>query len=325
MWGLFIGVAACAVAALVGVVLRRGPSERRAPDFRVIERSGKPLTKRDLRGEVWVADFVFARCPTACPMMNSVAFELRKRVPALKVLTFSVDPTHDTPEFLNTWVGNMGLAQEGWYWGSGLSEEGMQAVAKGFLQAAGRDEKHAVVHSERFVLVDRYGRIREVFTVLDPETFLKDPTAVDRMEAAARPLFAEPTFPLRLPKINAGLNAMSGVCLLIGLGFIKRKRIGIHKAFMLSALGISTLFLVSYLTAHKYLGSTPYEGGARPLYLGILLSHTILAALIVPLAGITLYKAFSGQIERHRGWAKWTFPLWLYVSVTGVVIYFMLY
>ena len=139
--------------------------------------------------------------------------------------------------------------------------------------------------------------IREVFTVLDPETFAKDPTAVDRMETAARPLFAEPAFPLKLPKINAGLNAMSGVCLLIGLGFIKRKRIGVHKVFMLAALGISTLFLVSYLTAHKFLGSTPYQGGLRPLYLSILLSHTVLAALIVPLAGITLYKAFSGQIE----------------------------
>jgi protein SCO1/2/putative membrane protein len=325
MWALFIGAAACAVAALVGVVLRRGPDYPRAPEFRVIERSGKPLTKRDLRGQVWVADFVFARCPTACPVMNSVAYELRKRLPELKVVTFSVDPAHDTPEFLNKWVGDMGLAQEGWYWGSGLSEEGMQAVAKGFLQAAGRDEKHAVVHSERFVVVDRFGRIRDVHQVLDPETFAKDPSAVDRLAAAAAPLLREPTFPLKLPKVNAALNALSGVCLLAGLGFIKRKRIGVHKAFMLAALSISTLFLLSYLTAHKFLGSTPYAGGLRPLYLGILLSHTVLAAVIVPLAGITVYQAFSNQIDRHRGWAKWTFPLWLYVSVTGVVIYFMLY
>ena len=324
MWGLFIAAAACAVAALVGVVLRRGPSERRAPDFRVIERSGKPLTKLDLRGEVWVADFVFTRCPTACPVMNSVAFDLRKRLPALKVVTFSVDPEHDTPEVLRKWVEDMRLAQDGWYWGSGLSEAGMQAVAQGFFQAAGRDEKHAIVHSERFMLVDRFGRVRGDFVVLDPD-FKKDPTAVDRLEAAARPLLAEPAFPLKLPRINAALNAMSGICLLIGLGFIKRKRIGVHKGFMLAALGISTLFLVSYLTAHKFLGSTPYQGSLRPLYLAILLSHTVLAAVIVPLAGITLYKAFSGQIERHRGWAKWTFPLWLYVSVTGVVIYFMLY
>jgi protein SCO1/2/putative membrane protein len=273
---------------------------------------------------VWVADFVFARCPTACPAMNSVAFDLRKRLPELKVVTFSVDPDHDTPDFLRKWVGDMGLSQEGWYWGSGLSEEGMQAVAKGFLQAAAR-EQGKVVHSERFVLVDRFGRIRQTFTVLDPETFLKDPTAVDRMEAAARAVMAEPAFPLRLPKVNAGLNAMSGICLLVGLGFIKRKRMDLHKACMLSALALSTLFLVSYLTAHKFLGSTPYQGGLRPLYFSILLSHTILAAIIVPLAGITVFQAFTGRFERHRGWARWTFPLWLYVSVTGVVIYFMLY
>src|SRR5688572_29311040 len=218
MWALFIGVAACAVAALVGVVLRRGSSERRAPDFRVTERSGKPLTKRDLRGEVWVANFVFARCPTACPVMNSVAFELRKRLPALKVVTFSVDPDHDTPDFLRKWVGDMGLDQDGWYWGSGLSEAEMQAVAQGFLQSASREEGK-ILHSERFVMVDRFGRIRHTFTVLDPD-FIKDPTAVDRLEAAARPLLAEPAFALKLPKINAALNAMSGICLLIGLGFI---------------------------------------------------------------------------------------------------------
>lgn len=324
MWGLFIVAAACAVAALVGVVLRRGPTYPRAPEFRVVERSGKPLAKRDLRGQVWVADFVFARCPTACPRMNSVAYELRKRVPELKVVTFSVDPTHDTPEFLNTWVGNMGLAQDGWYWGTGLSEAEMQAVAQGFLQSAGR-EGQQVVHSERFVLVDRYGRIRDVFSVLNPETFEKDATAVERMAAAAAPLLKEPSFPIKLPKLNAALNAMSGVLLLVGLGFIKGKRIGAHKACMLGALGVSTLFLVSYLTAHKFLGSTPYVGGLRPLYLAILLSHTVLAAVIVPLAGITVWKAFAGQFERHRGWAKWTFPAWLYVSVTGVVIYFMLY
>ena len=121
MWGLFIAVAACAVAALVGAVLRRGPTLRRAPEFRVIERSGKPLERRDLLGDVWVADFVFARCPTACPAMNSAVFELRKKLTELKVVTFTVDPEHDTPAFLNEWVKAMGLAQEGWFWGSGLA------------------------------------------------------------------------------------------------------------------------------------------------------------------------------------------------------------
>jgi uncharacterized membrane protein YozB (DUF420 family) len=163
------------------------------------------------------------------------------------------------------------------------------------------------------------------FSILDPGTFLRHPDALPPIEAEARKLLAQPRWPLRLPKVNAALNALSGVCLLTGLGFIKRKRIATHKAFMLAALGISSLFLVSYLTAHKFLGSTPYLGAFRPLYLALLLSHTVLAAVIVPLAGITVYQAFSGKFDVHRRWAKWTFPLWLYVSVTGVVIYFLLY
>jgi putative membrane protein len=96
---------------------------------------------------------------------------------------------------------------------------------------------------------------------------------------------------------------------------------------MLGALVVSTLFLASYLTAHYYLGSTKYtgEGPMRTVYFAILLSHTILAALIVPLAGVTVYRAFQGTFDRHKAVARWTLPLWLYVSVTGVVIYFMLY
>jgi protein SCO1 len=326
MWGLFIGVAACAVAALVGSVLRRGPSLRRAPEFRVTERSGAPLERRDLLGQVWVADFVFARCPTACPAMNSAVVELRKRVPELKVVTFTVDPEHDTPAYLKTWVETMGLAQEGWFWGSGRSENEMQEIAAGFLQSAGR-EGTQVVHSERFVVVDRFGRLHEAVSMLDPETFGRDPEALSRVEAAARRLLAQPRWVLKLPQVNAGLNGTSAALLLLGLALIKGKRIGLHKACMLGALGISALFLVSYLSAHHFLGSTPYrgQGGLRGVYFSILLSHTVLAAVIVPLAGVTVFQAFSGQIERHRGWAKWTFPLWLYVSVTGVVIYFMLY
>jgi protein SCO1/2 len=324
MWGLFIGIAACAVAALVGSVLRRGPKLPRAPEFTVTDRTGAALSRRDLLGEVWVADFIFARCPTACPAMNSAMFELRKRVPELKTVTFTVDPAHDTPAFLKDWVPTMGLVQDGWHWGSGRTETEMQAIAAGFLQSAGR-EGQQVVHSERFVLVDRFGRMHGAFSMLDPGTFGRDPEALPRIEAAARRLLAQPRWILKLPQVNAGLNATSGVLLLLGLALIKAKRIGLHKACMLGALGVSSLFLVSYLSAHHFMGSTPYAGAQRTAYFSILISHSILAAVIVPLAGVTVFQAFAGRFDRHRGWAKWTFPLWLYVSVTGVVIYFMLY
>jgi protein SCO1/2/putative membrane protein len=327
LWGVFLVVASCAIAAVVGLLLKRPSKYPKAPDFKVVERGGKPLSRRDLLGEVWIADFIFARCPTACPAMNSAIFELRRKLPELKVVTFTVDPDHDTPKFLEGWVRTMGLEQAGWSWGSGVSEEESQRIAAGFLQAAGRDGGK-IVHSERFVLVDRYGRIRGVFPVLDPSTYLRDPEALPRIEAAARAVLAEPAIPVKkLPKVNASLNFSSGVFLLLGFAFVRGKRLGAHRASMLLALLCSALFLASYLTAHYHLGSTRYEGqGAmRTLYFGILLSHTVLAAVIVPLAAVTVVRALQGSFERHRKVARWTFPLWLYVSVTGVVIYFMLY
>ena len=141
-------------------------------------------------------------------------------------------------------------------------------------------------------------------------------------------MLAEPAIPVtQLPAGNAGLNAASGAFLILGILFIKAKKPGAHKASMLTALVISTLFLVSYLTAHHFLGSTPYrgQGAMRAVYFSILITHTILAALIVPLAMVTVYRAFKGAFDRHKALARWTFPIWLYVSVTGVVIYFMLY
>jgi putative membrane protein len=130
-----------------------------------------------------------------------------------------------------------------------------------------------------------------------------------------------------LPALNAALNSLSGILLAVGYVFIRRKNVSAHKACMLSALGVSVLFLVSYLTYHYHVGSVRFggQGWIRPVYFAILLTHTVLAAVIVPLALITLYRAFREQFQKHRRIARWTFPLWMYVSVTGVVIYLLLY
>ncbi|MBZ5599943.1 MAG: DUF420 domain-containing protein [Acidobacteriia bacterium] len=129
------------------------------------------------------------------------------------------------------------------------------------------------------------------------------------------------------PVINATLNGTSAVLLLVGRNFIKRGRMAAHRAVMLAALVTSSLFLISYLYYHAHVGSVRFQGQgwSRPLYFSILISHTILAAVIVPLVIITLSRALRERFDRHRAIARWTFPLWLYVSVTGVVIYFMLY
>jgi len=130
-----------------------------------------------------------------------------------------------------------------------------------------------------------------------------------------------------LPHLNALLNATSAIFLVTGYTFIRRRRIRAHRNCQLSAVVSSTLFLVSYLTYHYFHGAThfPGQGIARPIYFTILISHTILAVVIVPLVLVTLYRAVRGDFVRHRKIARWTLPLWLYVSVTGVVVYLMLY
>ncbi len=130
-----------------------------------------------------------------------------------------------------------------------------------------------------------------------------------------------------LPALNAALNATSAVFLVAGFGFIRRGRIGAHRACMLAAFATSTLFLVSYLVYHARVGSVPYRGTGwhRPLYFSILIPHTILAASIVPLAILTLKRALGGDFARHARLARVTLPIWLYVSVSGVAVYLMLY
>lgn len=129
------------------------------------------------------------------------------------------------------------------------------------------------------------------------------------------------------PVIDASLNGTSAVLLLVGRGLIKRGRMAAHRAVMLTALASSALFLSSYLYYHAHVGSVRFQGQgwSRPVYFSILISHTILAAAIVPMIIITLSRALREHFDRHQAIARWTFPLWLYVSVTGVVIYLMLY
>ena len=130
-----------------------------------------------------------------------------------------------------------------------------------------------------------------------------------------------------LPTLNALLNGASAVLLVSGYLLIRRRRVAAHRACMLTAFVVSTIFLVSYLTLRYYAGMTRFggQGWIRPVYFTILASHTILAAAIVPLALVTLSRALRTRFDRHVRIARWTLPLWLYVSVTGVVVYLILY
>jgi uncharacterized membrane protein YozB (DUF420 family) len=130
-----------------------------------------------------------------------------------------------------------------------------------------------------------------------------------------------------LPALNATLNGLSAVCLVSGFALIKRGERLMHQRCMIAALVLSSLFLVSYVVYHANAGSRPFPGQGiiRPIYFAILITHVVLAATIVPLALITATRGLRSQFDRHVRIARWTFPIWLYVSVTGVVIYLMLY
>ena len=130
-----------------------------------------------------------------------------------------------------------------------------------------------------------------------------------------------------LPTFNALLNATTGILIVTGYVMIKRKRIPQHRACMLAAIVTSAVFLVSYIVYHSYHGASRFAGSgpARPVYFTVLISHTTLALVIVPLVIVTLRRALGARFEKHRRIARWTFPMWVYVSVTGVVVYLMLY
>ena len=130
-----------------------------------------------------------------------------------------------------------------------------------------------------------------------------------------------------LPTVNAALNTASAVLLTTGFVFIRRRNVAAHRACMLGAFAVSVLFLVCYLVYHAYAGSRPFagQGWVRPVYFVLLVSHIVLAAAIVPLALTTIYRGLSAQVDRHKRLARRTLPIWLYVSVTGVIVYLLLY
>jgi uncharacterized membrane protein YozB (DUF420 family) len=179
-----------------------------------------------------------------------------------------------------------------------------------------------VTHATRFVLVDRAGKIRRYYEPLEDGVKVSD----EQIASLARDVKALGNGS-SLPLVNAALNATSAVLLVLGYAFIRAGKVGPHATAMLGALGVSAVFLGSYLYYHATSAATPFagQGAARALYLTILVSHIILAVPLVPLAIGTAILGLRGRWERHRRWARLTFPIWIYVSVTGVAVYALLY
>jgi protein SCO1 len=346
-------------------------------DFQLVERSGRAVTQSDLAERVWIASFIFTRCPLSCPRISSVMMDLQSRLAGTNVLlvSVSVDPEHDTPPVLAEYARKFHASADDWWFltgGQSLIHELVQHRFKLSLGVTSAEDRangaEAISHSDRLSLVDR-GRIVGFFDSSDPH-------ALDALVARARQR-AQPLWVRTLPAVNASLNALCAVLLMAGwimirfrafstelldrlhdlrLRLVSLRRIGggtnqpdatgppgsakhdsllldqpavkAHVVCMVLAVLTSALFLASYLVYHYHAGSVAFLNGGlfRIVYFTILLSHTVLATFgVVPLVVLTLIRALSRDYARHRRIAQVTFPIWLYVSITGVVIYVMLY
>jgi cytochrome oxidase Cu insertion factor (SCO1/SenC/PrrC family)/uncharacterized membrane protein YozB (DUF420 family) len=315
------------------------------PDFTLTERSGREVRKSDLAGKVWVASFIFTRCTGPCPHVTATMARLQDDFagdPDVRLVTFTVDPEHDTPEVLRKYADGHGADPERWLFLTGPEADVYGLLGKkGFMVGAEKNTDAdatpgtAVTHDTHLAVVDQRGRIRGYFSgkaeQSDPESVADYEQGLRRLREEVTALRGEPFF----PPLNAALNAAAGVLLLLGYGAIRRRWVAVHVGCMLSALAVSAVFLASYLYYHiavrhgaptRFADQWPYAPEwVAWTYYAVLASHTVLAAVTAPLAPCTAYLGLRGRWPRHVWLARRTLPIWLYVSATGVVVYWMLY
>lgn len=329
------------------------------PDFTFESSAGGSISRADLLGEPWIAVPFFLRCTGPCP---SITRDIRARLhdalegTPIRIVSFSIDPEIDTPEELRAYADSIGADAERWmFLRSGSEEEMHRFIREGLLVPLQRDPDAedpglAITHGTRLPVIDREGRIAGLYDVLDPalgenglpleesEPILEGRYAL--LTARARALAGlDFAWPLnsgantsRIPLLNACLNGTALALLIAGIVAIKGERKKAHEALMKLAFVVSATFLGFYLYYHFKVqpiqgGPTPYngEGGMKVAYLVILLTHIVLAVVNLPMVLRTFWLAHREDWERHKKMARWTFPIWAYVSATGVIVYLMLY
>lgn len=295
-------------------------------DFSLTDQQGKPFGLADLKGKVWVASFTYASCKTSCPMVGAQMARLQELIPPspdFKLVTITVDPEKDDPAGLAQWAAKLGAAPGRWQFLTGprkavtdLAYANFKVPAEPGVRKPLEKGGYEITHSNDLILVDSRGHVRGYFDGLVK-------SEVDVLRHGIWKLLPVPV----LPRVNAALNGLSALLLATGYFFIRRQDRRTHRGIMLAACATSAVFLACYLTYHWQAGSVRFTGlgWTRPVYFSILISHTILAASVPVLAGIILFRALKGDFERHRNLARWVLPIWLYVSVTGVAVYWMLY
>jgi uncharacterized membrane protein YozB (DUF420 family) len=279
------------------------------------------------------------KCPQVTQTMKRLQDDLVGKRNVLLV-TFSVDPERDDPGALERYAEGHGADPERWLFLTG-SEDTIDTLVRSFKVRAGPRVKGQLDHSQKLFLIDRNGHIRALCDGLYDSRFMsRDEFDADlrRFERKVDKLL-EPELPAYFPKdfpaFNAALNGLSGVLILLGYFAIRKRLLRLHATCMLTAIAVSAVFLGSYLFYHLVVkeGRPTRFADQAPtapvwvshVYLGILLTHTLLAIFAAPLAVYTAYRGLRGQILSHVRVARWTLPIWLYVSVTGVAVYWMLY
>jgi protein SCO1/2/putative membrane protein len=302
------------------------------PPFALTDQSGRTVRRDDLLGKVWVANFFFTGCAGDCSKTNAAMARLQRDLAGyaeVRLVGFSVYPEQDTPEVLRHYAEYWGADPERWHLLTGQTAAIYDLVEKGFKQGVGRTRDtrpgYEVYHSFSLMVVDGQGKIRGYVDGRKPEEVERLAERVKELVRAGRRADAAD-----LPALNAVLNGTCAVLLALGFVAIRGRWVRTHKALMLSAFAVSVAFLACYLYYHfAVLGGEPTrfsgEGPIRPLYFAVLLSHTVLAAVVAPLAILVTFLGLSGRLARHVAIARVTLPLWLYVSVTGVVVYWLLY
>lgn len=330
-----------------------------APIITLTSQDNQPFNSQSLLGKVWVVDFIFTNCPGPCPIMTGNLSTLQKAIgPSDDVHLVSVtcDPWRDDPATLKRYAESYGADLDHWTFLTGEFGEIQKYAAALFLTAenpreaaetqakeegeaaqsrSSQDHAGPIVHSSRMVLIDRTGKVHDWYYGTEADD-------MQRLIADVRTLAATPAAGATgtyagvlsaLPTVNASLNGIAALLLLIGRLLIRKGRRAAHMRVMLGAFMVSVVFLVCYLTYHTLrqmeqgLGHTRWEvdGVMRWVYYAILISHVVLAATVPFLAIRTLWLALSGRFDAHRRLAVITWPIWMYVSVTGVMVYLMLY
>ncbi|MCI0684127.1 MAG: DUF420 domain-containing protein [Gemmataceae bacterium] len=295
--------------------------------FVLTERGGATVSREDLRGKVWIAHFFYPTCQGVCTKTVPTMRKVQEAVAGKPdIVLVSIALTGDDPALLQQFAQDHQADPKQWLFltASSKSDDVLAIVQESFFQTAVRnpDAKpgYEIDHSKSLVVVDRQGIMRGYVDGTDAAN-------VPALVAHARRVAAERYW---LPAQNAVLNSLSTALLILGWIAIKRRRETLHKACMLLALATSAAFLAGYLYFHfAVLDGQPTrfrgEGWVRPAYFTILLTHTVLAALVAPLALYVAYQGLRDRRPRHVRVARWTLPMWLYVSVTGVVVYVLLY